>query len=140
MSETTHSYRLDYMLVKKVAINYYLDSNAFGNSESLGSSPPSQLMFRGTNGTETQRSLGEAARVAVPDTSGFQYFFALQLYTATSWIMVAFGVHLLLGGAYELRTVVAMSVRTVVWGGIVAIAFHKPDGVGATLRNPGSLN
>ena len=45
---------------------------------------------------------------------------------ATILVTVAFGAHLLLGGAYEMRTVVAMSLRTVVWGVIVAVALREP--------------
>ena len=44
---------------------------------------------------------------------------ALVIAAATALVFAAFGVHVLVGGAYELRTVVAMSLRTLVW---VAIA------------------
>ncbi len=39
---------------------------------------------------------------------------------ATAVTFAAFGTHVLFGGAYELRTVVAMTLRTLVW---VAIAW-----------------
>jgi hypothetical protein len=42
----------------------------------------------------------------------------------------AFGAHVLSGGAYELRTVIAMTLRTLVW---VAIAWAAYRGV---LRSP----
>ena len=42
--------------------------------------------------------------------------------------MIAFGVHVLLGGVYEMRTVWAMSLRTVVWGVVVGLAIRDPDG------------
>ncbi len=45
---------------------------------------------------------------------------------ATILVMVAFAAHLLSGGAYEMRTVAAMSLRTIVWGIIVAIALREP--------------
>lgn len=45
---------------------------------------------------------------------------ALAIAAATLAVFAAFGVHVALGGAYELRTVVAMSLRSAVW---LAIAF-----------------
>lgn len=47
---------------------------------------------------------------------------AVAIVLATAVTFVAFGVHVFLGGAYEQRTVVAMSLRTLVWGMIAAIA------------------
>ena len=41
---------------------------------------------------------------------------------ATALVFAAFGVHVLAGGAYELRTVVAMSLRTLVWTAIAVVA------------------
>ena len=43
---------------------------------------------------------------------------------ATALTLVAFGVHIYSGGAFELRTVIAMTVRTLVWVTITAIAWH----------------
>jgi len=43
---------------------------------------------------------------------------------ATAITFAAFGAHVASGGAYELRTVVAMSVRTLVWAAIAAIAWR----------------
>ena len=40
---------------------------------------------------------------------------ALVIAAATALVFAAFGVHVLAGGDYELRTVVAMSLRTLVW-------------------------
>lgn len=40
----------------------------------------------------------------------------------TFLVMLAFGVHVLQGGAYEMRTVGAMILRTVVWAIISAVA------------------
>ena len=40
----------------------------------------------------------------------------------TALVFAAFGVHVLAGGAYELRTVVAMSLRTLVWTAIAVVA------------------
>lgn len=40
-------------------------------------------------------------------------------------VFLAFGVHVALGGAWERRTVVAMTLRTLVWAGIAAIAWRR---------------
>ncbi len=50
---------------------------------------------------------------------------SIAILVATILVMVAFAVHLLLGGAYEMRTVGAMSLRTVVWGIIVGVATRE---------------
>ncbi|PWE31236.1 hypothetical protein DDZ14_13695 [Maritimibacter sp. 55A14] len=54
---------------------------------------------------------------------------------ATVLVMIAFAVHVLLGGAYEMRTVWAMSLRTVVWGVVVGLAIRDPDGLAPEPRN-----
>ena len=38
---------------------------------------------------------------------------------------MAFGAHVYSGGAYEKRTIIAMSMRTLVWAVIAAIAWHR---------------
>lgn len=43
---------------------------------------------------------------------------------ATAITFAAFGMHVASGGAYELRTVIAMSMRTLVWMTIAAIAWR----------------
>lgn len=53
---------------------------------------------------------------------------SIAILVATVLVMIAFGVHVLLGGAYEMRTVWAMSLRTVVWGVVVGLAIRDPDG------------
>lgn len=47
---------------------------------------------------------------------------AVVVAAATALVFAAFGVHVLAGGAYELRTVVAMSLRTLVWTAIALVA------------------
>ncbi len=47
---------------------------------------------------------------------------AAAIAAATILTFAAFGVHIYSGGAYELRTVIAMSLRTLVWVAITAIA------------------
>lgn len=53
---------------------------------------------------------------------------SIAILVATILVMIAFGVHVLLGGVYEMRTVWAMSLRTVVWGVVVGLAIRDPDG------------
>lgn len=43
---------------------------------------------------------------------------SLAVLVATALVFVGFGVHVARGGAYEMRTVGAMSVRTAVWAAI----------------------
>ena len=50
---------------------------------------------------------------------------ALVIAAATALVFAAFGVHVLAGGDYELRTVVAMSLRTLVWTAIAWIARRR---------------
>jgi hypothetical protein len=53
---------------------------------------------------------------------------SVAILAATILVMIAFGVHVLLGGAYEMRTVGALSLRTIVWGAIVAVARRELPG------------
>ncbi|MBL0311587.1 MAG: hypothetical protein IPP78_02500 [Holophagaceae bacterium] len=50
---------------------------------------------------------------------------AIAIAAATSITFVAFGVHVYSGGAYEQRTVIAMSLRTLVWVVIATIAWCR---------------
>lgn len=50
---------------------------------------------------------------------------AVAIVSSTALTFVAFGVHVLFGGAYELRTVIAMSLRTLVWALIAAISWQQ---------------
>ena len=47
---------------------------------------------------------------------------------ATALAFAAFGVHVLAGGAYELRTPLAMGLRTTVWMAIAALAWRQLPG------------
>ncbi|KAA3633258.1 MAG: hypothetical protein DWQ08_02105 [Proteobacteria bacterium] len=92
----------------------------------------------------------EAARVAAGDyvpfvlwfnfIAGFAYvlagvglwmqqrwaaWLAIAILTATAATFVAFGVHVLFGGLFEQRTVIAMSLRTLVWAAIAAIGWRQ---------------
>ena len=44
---------------------------------------------------------------------------------ATAAVFAAFGMHVLTGGAYEARTVAAMTLRTLVWAGLAWIAYLR---------------
>jgi uncharacterized membrane protein (DUF2068 family) len=50
---------------------------------------------------------------------------AIAIAVATALTFVAFGVHVYSGGAYEKRTVIAMSMRTLVWLTLSAIAWRR---------------
>ena len=50
---------------------------------------------------------------------------AVAIVAATALTFAAFGVHVYSGGAYEQRTVIAMSLRTLVWVAIAAIAWRR---------------
>ena len=50
---------------------------------------------------------------------------AVAIAVATALIFAAFGAHVYSGGAYEPRTVVAMSLRTLVWAAIAAVAWQR---------------
>ena len=50
---------------------------------------------------------------------------AMAIAVATALVFLAFGVHVALGGAWEQRTVIAMTLRTLVWAGIAAMAWRR---------------
>ena len=49
---------------------------------------------------------------------------AMAIAVATALVFLAFGVHVALDGAWERRTVIAMTLRTLVWTGIAAMAWR----------------
>lgn len=49
---------------------------------------------------------------------------AVMIAVATALVFAAFGIHALTGGAYEARTVGVMSLRTLLWVGIVWTAYR----------------
>lgn len=59
---------------------------------------------------------------------------AMAIAVATALVFLAFGVHVALGGAWERRTVVAMTLRTLVWAGIAAIAWRRSVANGPVAR------
>lgn len=50
---------------------------------------------------------------------------AVAIAAVTTLTFAAFGVHVVSGGAFEPRTVIAMSLRTLVWVTIAAIAWRR---------------
>jgi hypothetical protein len=50
---------------------------------------------------------------------------SLAIAAATGLAFLAFGVHVLRGGAFEQRTVAAMSLRTGVWAAIAVVACRR---------------
>jgi hypothetical protein len=50
---------------------------------------------------------------------------AVAIAAATAFVFAAFGAHIYAGGAYEMRTVIAMSLRTLVWVTIAVIASRR---------------
>ena len=50
---------------------------------------------------------------------------AVAIVAATALTFAAFGVHVYFDGAYEVRTVIAMGMRTLVWAVIAAIAWRQ---------------
>lgn len=50
---------------------------------------------------------------------------AVSMAAATAFVFAAFGLHVALGGAFAQRTVIAMSLRTVIWTAIAVIAWQQ---------------
>lgn len=50
---------------------------------------------------------------------------ALAILAGTALVFAAFAAHILIGRTYEMRTVVAMTLRTTVWAAIAWIAHRK---------------
>lgn len=50
---------------------------------------------------------------------------AITIAFATTLTFAAFEAHIYVGGAYESRTLIAMSLRTLVWTGVAAITWRR---------------
>lgn len=50
---------------------------------------------------------------------------AVAIAVATAFTFADFGAHIFIGELYEKHTVIAMSMRTLVWATIAAIAWHR---------------
>lgn len=53
---------------------------------------------------------------------------ALALAVATAAVFAALGLHVYGGGAFEMRTVAAMTLRTLLWFGIAGVALRQERG------------
>jgi hypothetical protein len=69
-----------------------------------------------------------AAGMALWRRLGWAAWLALGIGLATALVFAAFGIHVLMGGAFEVRTVGAMALRTVVWLGIGTLALRLRPG------------
>jgi len=49
---------------------------------------------------------------------------SLAIFAATLLVFAGFGLHVARGGAYEMRTVLAMALRSAVWGAISLVAWR----------------
>lgn len=65
-----------------------------------------------------------AAAIGLWRASRWGTWAAIAITTATALVFAAFGVHVAFGGAFEVRTVWAMALRTAVWTGIAALAYR----------------
>lgn len=75
-----------------------------------------------------------AAGLALWRRLGWAAWLALGIGLATALVFAAFGIHVLTGGAYEMRTVGAMALRTAVWLAISALALRLRPGRAARLE------
>lgn len=65
-----------------------------------------------------------AAGVGLIMRSRWAAWLSTLIAAATVVVFLAFGVHVLSGGAYEMRTVGAMSLRSIVWVAIAILAWR----------------
>lgn len=66
-----------------------------------------------------------AAGVGLWKLQRWAAWLAIAIAVATALTFAAFGAHVYSGGAYEYRTVIAMSMRTLVWLTISAIVWRR---------------
>jgi hypothetical protein len=52
------------------------------------------------------------------------FWLALFILVGTILVFAALGIHILLGGAFEARTVIAMTIRTTAWAAIFAYVYR----------------
>ncbi len=69
-----------------------------------------------------------AAGIALWRRLSWAPWLALSIGLATAVVFVAFGIHVLTGGPFEVRTVAAMALRTAVWLGIAILALRLRRG------------
>jgi hypothetical protein len=88
----------------------------------LGQSVPFIVWFNFTAGfAYTLAGLGLLMR------SRWSVWLSALIAAATILAFLALGIHVLQGGAYEMRTVGAMALRSMIWTGIAIVAFRSLD-------------
>lgn len=65
-----------------------------------------------------------AAGIGLLRRRRFAVKLSIAIFAATMLVFLAFAVHVMLGGAYEMRTVGAMVLRAAVWAGISVVALR----------------
>lgn len=65
-----------------------------------------------------------AAGLGLWQARRWAFALSLAIFVATLLVFAAFGLHVAQGGAFEMRTVGAMTLRSVVWG-IIALVAHR---------------
>ena len=83
-----------------------------------------------------KRWVDELLATAVPIWQALGAGLAIGLAAATLAVFAALGVHILNGGAYETRTVIAMTIRSALWVAIASAArfVGRPSGVFDAIR------
>ncbi len=66
-----------------------------------------------------------AAAIGIWRDARWSAALAVALAAATLVVFAAFGVHVLRGGAYEVRTVAAMTFRSAVWLAVAALVWRR---------------
>lgn len=66
------------------------------------------------------------AGVALFKLKGFARPLVFVIAASTSIVFIFFGLHIFNGGAYEIRTVAAMTIRSTLWIGIAIATFRLP--------------
>lgn len=66
-----------------------------------------------------------AAGIGLALGRSWAFLLSIAILATTTLVLVAFGLHVLGGGVYEMRTVGAMILRVGIWAAIVALAASK---------------
>lgn len=69
-----------------------------------------------------------AAGVGLLLRQGWAVALSIAIFAATALVFAAFGLHVWRGGLYEMRTVGAMTLRTVIWAAIAHYAYWHLGG------------
>lgn len=63
-----------------------------------------------------------AAGIGLFQRKSWAVMLSIAIHVATVLVLAGFAVHVMLGGAFEMRTVWAMSLRTIIWATVVGVA------------------